>query len=90
MPGLAFYVEDNQDRRIPADLVRRLFRKLQMIDDSTCDQDLRVPPSNHFEKLAGALRGWHSIRGQQAMAPGLQMEWQQGRGFRDLLGQSRL
>lgn len=57
-----FYVEDKPDRRIPADLVRRLFRKLQMIDDSTCDQDLRVPPSNHFEKLSGNLRGWHSLR----------------------------
>lgn len=57
-----FYVEDKPDRRIPPDLVRRLFRKLQMIDDSTCDQDLRVPPSNHFEKLSGSLRGWHSLR----------------------------
>lgn len=57
-----FYVEDRSDRRIPADLAQRLFRKLQMIDDSTCDQDLRVPPSNHFEKLSGNLRGWHSIR----------------------------
>ncbi|HEY1385378.1 MAG TPA: type II toxin-antitoxin system RelE/ParE family toxin [Dongiaceae bacterium] len=58
----AFYLQDKLDRRIPADLARRLFRKLQMIDDSTTDQDLRVPLSNHFEKLAGNLRGWHSIR----------------------------
>jgi len=26
------------------------------------DADLRVPPSNHFEKLRGSLDGWHSIR----------------------------
>jgi toxin HigB-1 len=58
----AFYVEDKPDRRVPADPSRRLFRKLQMIDDSTSDQDLRVPPSNHFEKLSGNLRGWRSIR----------------------------
>jgi proteic killer suppression protein len=38
------------------------FRKLQMIDDATSDQDLRVPPSNHFEKLRGNLAGFHSIR----------------------------
>ena len=38
------------------------FRKLQMIDDATTDQDLRVPPSNHFEKLRGNLAGFHSIR----------------------------
>jgi proteic killer suppression protein len=44
------------------DLESRLFRKLQMIDDATTDQDLRVPPSNHFEKLRGNLAGLHSIR----------------------------
>ena len=33
-----------------------------MIDDATTDQDLRVPPSNHFEKLRGNLAGLHSIR----------------------------
>jgi proteic killer suppression protein len=33
-----------------------------MIDDATTDQDLRVPPSNHFEKLRGRLDGLHSIR----------------------------
>jgi hypothetical protein len=38
------------------------FRKLQMIDDATSDQDLRLPPSNHFEKLRGQLAGFHSIR----------------------------
>jgi proteic killer suppression protein len=26
------------------------------------DQDLRVPPSNHFEKLRGKLAAIHSIR----------------------------
>lgn len=58
----AFFVQDKRNRIIPADLAGRLFRKLQMIDDSTCDLDLRVPPSNHFEKLTGNLKGWHSIR----------------------------
>jgi hypothetical protein len=41
----------------------RLFRKIQLIDDATTDQDLRVPPGNHFEKLRGnhfeRLRGNH-------------------------------
>jgi proteic killer suppression protein len=58
----AFFIEDAQSRHIPAGLERRLFRKLQMIDDATCDLDLRVPPSNHFEKLHGRLTGFHSIR----------------------------
>jgi toxin HigB-1 len=57
-----FFVDDAHSRHIPADLEGRLFRKLQMIDDATTDRDLRVPPSNHFEKLRGNLTGLHSIR----------------------------
>ena len=58
----AFFVEDVRSRNIPSDLADRLFRKLQMIDDAMTDQDLRVPPSNHFEKLRGELAEYHSIR----------------------------
>jgi toxin HigB-1 len=58
----AFFIDDARSRSIPADLENRLFRKLQMIDDAATDQDLRVPPSNHFEKLRGKLAGFHSIR----------------------------
>jgi proteic killer suppression protein len=58
----AFFVDDVTARAVPADIASRLFRKLQMIDDATNDSDLRVPPSNHFEKLRGNLEGWHSIR----------------------------
>ena len=57
-----FFVEDVQSKKIPADLDSRLFRKLQMIDDAATDQDLRIPPSNHFEKLRGNLEGFCSIR----------------------------
>jgi proteic killer suppression protein len=58
----AFFVDDVRSRNIPADLEDRLFRKLQMLDDAATDQDLRVPPSNHFEKLSGKLKGYHSVR----------------------------
>src|SRR6202051_225221 len=58
----AFFVDDIRSRNIPSDLESRLFRKLQMIDDATTDQDLRVPPGNHFEKLRGKLADFHSIR----------------------------
>lgn len=57
-----FFVLDLPSRHIPPDLEARLFRKLQMLDDANSDSDLRVPPSNHFEKLRGRLAGWHSIR----------------------------
>ena len=58
----ASFVEDKRSRHISSELESRLFRKLQMIDDAMSDQDLRVPPSNHFEKLRGNLAGFHSIR----------------------------
>jgi proteic killer suppression protein len=57
-----FFIDDVRSKKIPPDLESRLFRKLQMIDDAMTDQDLRVPPSNHFEKLRGNLDGFQSIR----------------------------
>ena len=56
-----FYLKDKTSKKIPAEVQDRLFRKLQLIDDATCDLDLRSPPSNHFEKLRGNLAGKHSI-----------------------------
>jgi toxin HigB-1 len=57
-----FFVEDNQSKKIPAIIRSRIFRKLQLLDDATCSVDLRSPPSNHFEKLSGRLKGKFSIR----------------------------
>jgi proteic killer suppression protein len=58
----AFFVRDKGSRHVPPDVEGRLFRKLQMLDDAINDQDLRVPPSNHFEKPRGNLAGLHSVR----------------------------
>jgi len=74
----AFFVEDVHSRNIPPDLASRLFRRLQMLDDATTDQDLRVPPSNHFEKLRGNLAGFHSIRVNKQWR--LVFRWEGGRG----------
>jgi proteic killer suppression protein len=74
----AFFVDDVRSRKIPTDLESRLFRKLQMIDDATTDQDLRVPPSNHFEKLRGKLEGFHSIRVNKQWR--LIFRWDGGKG----------
>jgi proteic killer suppression protein len=57
-----FFVNDTFSKKLPSELRDRVFRKLQMIDDATSDADLRVPPSNHFEKLSGTLEGFCSIR----------------------------
>src|SRR5665213_159064 len=73
-----FFVEDVRARKIPVDLEARLFRKLQLLDDATSDADLRVPPSNHFEKLRGSLAGWHSIRVNEQWR--LIFQWDGGKG----------
>ncbi len=72
----AFFIDDVHAKQIPPDIEARLFRKLQMIDDAVTDADLRVPPSNHFEKLRGALDGLHSIRVNQQWR--LIFEWDGG------------
>ena len=48
----AFFVDDVHSRNIPPDLASRLFRKLQMLDDATTDQDLRAQPSNQLREAA--------------------------------------
>src|ERR1700742_1283578 len=73
-----FLVADVRSKNIAPDLEARPFRKLQMIDDATTDQDLRVPPSNHFEKLRGSLAEFHSIRVNQQWR--LIFRWDGGRG----------
>ena len=77
----SFFVEDKASRHVPAEIRDRLFRKLQMLDDATTDQDLRVPPSNHFEKLRGKLDGLHSIRVNPRWR--LIFRWDGGRGEAD-------
>ncbi len=49
-------------KRIPADLVRRAARKLEYVDLATTLDDLKVPPGNRLEALAGGRAGQHSIR----------------------------
>ena len=73
-----FFIEDVRSRKIPFDLESRLFRKIQMIDDAITDGDLRVPPSNHFEKLRGSLEGLHSVRVNQQWR--LVFQWDGSRG----------
>lgn len=37
-------------------------RKLRMLNNSQNINDLRIPPSNHLEKLKGDLKDYYSIR----------------------------
>ena len=49
-------------RRFPPPLQPAARRKLEILDAAETLQDLRVPPSNHLEKLSGARAGRYSIR----------------------------
>jgi toxin HigB-1 len=46
----------------PADLASAARRKQQYLDAAARLEDLRQPPGNHLEALAGRRRGQHSIR----------------------------
>ncbi len=49
-------------RRIPPELRKVLFRKLQMLYAARDPRDLIIPPSNRYETLKGDRMGQCSIR----------------------------
>ena len=49
-------------RRLPQAIQRVALRKLIMIDNAGCLEDLRVPPANRLEQLHGDREGQYSIR----------------------------
>jgi proteic killer suppression protein len=49
-------------KRISGELAKRARDKMQLIDAAESINDLRVPPGNHLEQLAGDRKGQHSIR----------------------------
>ena len=49
-------------KRFPLDIATAARRKLRMLDSAVRLDDLRIPPANRLEALAGAPRGQHSIR----------------------------
>ena len=48
--------------KLPFEIQEIARRKLRMLNNSQSIQDLRIPPSNHLEKLSGNLSGKFSIR----------------------------
>ena len=49
-------------RKIPKSIQQIARRKLEILDAAEVIQDLRIPPSNHLEKMPGKRKGQHSIR----------------------------
>lgn len=51
-----------KDPRLAADLQRAAQKKLRQLNAADNINDLRIPPGNRLEKLAGNRAGQHSIR----------------------------
>lgn len=49
-------------KRLPSTLRTRALMKLIQLDNATCLDDLKLPPSNHLEKLSGNRKEHYSIR----------------------------
>jgi toxin HigB-1 len=51
-----------RSRKFSSEITRVARRKLEIMEAATTLADLRVPPSNHLEKLKRDREGQHSIR----------------------------
>jgi toxin HigB-1 len=51
-----------RNRHLPADLQRRAFKKLAILNAVVNIENLKVPPGNQLEVLRGNRAGQHSIR----------------------------
>lgn len=49
-------------KRFPSGILKIARRRLKMVDAAVVLTDLRVPPGNQLEALAGDRKGQHSIR----------------------------
>jgi len=51
-----------RSRRLPLTIQRAALKKLRQLDAAATLEDLRIPPGNRLEALAGRRLGQHSIR----------------------------
>lgn len=66
-------------KKLPSDIQVIAFRKLRMLNRSYTLDDLRVPPSNHLEKLKGDKEGFYSIRINDQWR--ICFKWEDGNAF---------
>jgi len=52
----------NRVKKLPIEIQNIGRRKLRMLNNSVDIADLRIPPANSLEKLAGKLKDFYSIR----------------------------
>ena len=68
-----------ENRRLPADLRRRAFKKLAILNAAVTLDNLKVPPGNQLEALRGTRAGQHSIRVNDQYR--VCFEWRDGNAF---------
>ena len=65
-----------RSRRFSGPLARIALRKLLVLDAAETVEDLRIPPGNRLERLAGDRKGQYSIRVNDQWR--ICFRWQQG------------
>jgi len=71
--------QSGRSRRLPADLRRRAFKKLGILNPALTLDNLGVPPGNQLEALRGTRAGQHSIRVNDKYR--VCFEWRDGNAF---------
>ena len=66
-------------RKLPSTIQETTRRKLRMLNNSQDIADLRIPPANRLEKLAGKLKDYHSIRINDQWR--IIFKWQSGNAY---------
>lgn len=51
-----------KSRKLPGKIQDRALVKLLLLDSAMVEDDLKIPPSNHFEHLKGKMKDFCSIR----------------------------
>ncbi len=54
--------ESGKSRRFPVEILKRAVMRLTQLHAAQAIEDLRFPPSNRLESLAGDLTGFWSLR----------------------------
>ncbi|MBI2999781.1 MAG: type II toxin-antitoxin system RelE/ParE family toxin [Deltaproteobacteria bacterium] len=65
--------------RLPQGIQQVALRKLRMLNRAVTLHDLRIPPANRLEKLAGDRAGQHSIRTNDQWR--ICFEWREGDAY---------
>ena len=71
--------EGRVPKKLPSTIKTRALMRLIQLDNATTIDDLKLPPSNHLEKLSGDRRGQYSIRINQQWR--LCFEFEDGNAF---------